>query len=252
MARRQIGTGVRSPVPRKYQRRQGPPCGGMAPMSQHRPHHHRIRRIRTAPDGAAARGQGLVELALILPIFLALTMGLLEFALAFNATLGVNRASQDGAHVASVAGARRGADCMILAEIDATLITPADTDRIRRVEIQRTALAGNVVYARNTWVRGGRTTCTLIDGSTLDVPYTRTTEGYPESQRCTILAGCATLTPARSTVDNVGVLVEYRYDWVTPLGALLPMLGEDAVAGGASGRGWTFQKRSVFRMEPDL
>lgn len=221
-------------------------------MSQHRSLHDRIRRLRTAPDGTAARGQGLVELALILPIFLAMTTGIIEFALAFNANLGVNRASQDGAHVASIAGARRGADCMVLREIDATLITPADTDRIRRVEIQRTALAGNVVYARNIWLRGGSTTCTLADGSTISVPYTRSSEGYPESQRCTILAGCATLTPARTTVDNVGVLVEYRYDWVTPLGGLLPMLGEDAVAGGASGRGWTFQKRNVFRMEPDL
>jgi hypothetical protein len=56
------------------------------------------------------------------------------------------------------------------------------------------------------------------------------------------------MTPARSTVDNIGVMIRYRYTWVTPLGTLLPFVGGD----GTEGAGWTFQKRNIFRMEPNL
>ena len=48
-----------------------------------------------------------------------------------------------------------------------------------------------------------------------------------------MLAGCPTLTPARSTVDNVGVNIRYRHLWVTPLNALYGFF-----AGGDTG--WTF------------
>jgi len=44
------------------------------------------------------------------------------------------------------------------------------------------------------------------------------------------------------------VLIQYRYDWITPLGTLMPMVGGDRNAS----HGWTFQKRNVFRMEPNL
>jgi hypothetical protein len=190
----------------------------------------------------------VTEFALLLPILLALVMGILEFAVAFNATLGVNAASQSGAHMAAMVGNTAAADCLILREVDATLGPPNDDADIVAVEIQRTALAGNLVYARNEWVRSGSTSCRLPEGGTVSVPYTRTENGYPVEQRCTVVGGCPTLTPPRTTVDNVGVMVRYRYAWITPLGSVLRFLGGDA----ADAAGWTFQKRNVFRMEPSL
>jgi Flp pilus assembly protein TadG len=204
-----------------------------------------LRALRSRSEG---RGQALVEFALLIPLLFVLIMGLIEFALAFNATLGVNRASQNGAHMASIASNIQGADCLVLQQVEQDIHAPNRAANIQRVEIQRTALTGNVTYATSTWDRTGTTACQLNDGSTVDVPYTQTTNGYPVSQRCSVLLGCPSMTPPRSTVDNIGVMIRYRYTWATPLGTLLPFVGGD----GTEGAGWTFQKRNIFRMEPNL
>lgn len=194
------------------------------------------------------RGQGLVELALVLPMLVAVIFAVLEYALAFHAVLSVNQASQNAAHIAAIVGNMDGADCMILEEVERTVATPADRRRITEVAIQRTALAGNVVHAANTWLRSGSTTCTHPDGTTTTVPYSLVSQGYPDTQRCMVLSGCPAMTPPRSTVDNVGVMVAYGHPRTTPLGSVLPMLGGAEPADD----GWTFRKRNIFRMEPVL
>ena len=59
--------------------------------------------------------------------------------------------------------------------------------------------------------------------------------------------GCPTLSPARTTVDTIGVQITYDYAWKTPLGSVMGLLG-----GSMSRRLWTFTDRNVFRMEPIL
>jgi hypothetical protein len=175
-------------------------------------------------------------------------MALLELGLALNASLGVNRASQNGAHVAATAGSMAGADCLILGQIEHDVSVPNDPERIIEVVVERTALAGNQSYAQQTWVRSGESMCTMPDGTSVSVPYTLTTNGYPEAQRCPVLAGCPELSPPRSTVDNIGVRVRYRHDWATPLNDALDLIASN---GGGSG-GWTFEQRNIFRVEPTL
>jgi hypothetical protein len=182
------------------------------------------------------------------PLFMALLFGLIEFALAFNSTLTINHASQEAARTASIAGNMLGADCMILQGIEGDVTAPNDKRHISTVEVQRTALTGNTIYARNVWTRTGSTTCDIGSGP-VTVPYTLTTAGYPESGRCNMLAGCPAMGANRDTVDNIGVQITFRYTWVTPLGAILEYL-DGGHAHTASG--WTFQKRNVFRMEPLL
>jgi hypothetical protein len=195
-------------------------------------------------------GQGLVEFALVIPIVVVMLMALLETALALNASLAVNRASQHGAHLAASAGNIAGSDCLILTEIEQDMGVPNAAANIIEVIIERTALAGDTSFAQQTWNRSGATDCTMPDGSTQPVPYTLITAGYPEAQRCTVLGGCPSLTPARTTVDSIGVGIRYRHDWVTPLNGALNLL----VTGGAGSDsgGWDFQQRNIFRMEPTL
>jgi hypothetical protein len=195
-------------------------------------------------------GQGLVEFALVIPIVVVMLMALLETALALNASLAVNRASQHGAHLAASAGNIAGSDCLILTEIEQDMGVPNAAANIIEVIIERTALAGDTSFAQQTWNRSGATDCTMPDGSTQPVPYTLITAGYPEAQRCTVLGGCPSLTPARTTVDNIGVGIRYRHDWVTPLNGALNLL----VTGGAGSDsgGWDFQQRNIVRMEPTL
>jgi len=185
-------------------------------------------------------------------MLLLVFMGVLEFSLALNASLAVNRASQHGAHVAASAGNLAGADCLILDAVEDALGTPNSVDRISDVLIERTAMAGDQVYASQHWRRGGKTACTYPDGSEVEVPYTRVGDAYPESQRCTVLAGCPLMTPPRSTVDNIGVTVRYTHAWVTPLNGALDMVVPGGGAGGGSSTGWSFEQRNIFRMEPTL
>ena len=62
---------------------------------------------QTATDRGRS-GQALVEFALVMPLLMLLVMALFELALLFNAFLGVNRESQDGAHLAAISGPLRG------------------------------------------------------------------------------------------------------------------------------------------------
>lgn len=69
--------------------------------------------------GAGDRGQALVELALILPIFLLLVFGSLEIGRVMNAWIMVTQASREGARV-SAAQCSRNPACSALVDTDIT------------------------------------------------------------------------------------------------------------------------------------
>lgn len=196
------------------------------------------------PRSRRQRGQALLEFAIVLPVLMLMVTGIIEFALAFNSSLGINRASQNAALVAAEAGNLPGADCMILTRIEQDINAPIDRNEILGVNIQRTNPSGTTVFAQNSYVRGGVTNCIMADGTPISVPYTSTGSGYPVSQRCSIQAGCPTMTPTRTTVDTIGVQVSLRYHLRTPLSAVMGMFG-----GGTSGT-MDFTMRNAFRMEP--
>jgi hypothetical protein len=200
-------------------------------------------------------GQTLVEFALVIPFLVVLFMALLEMALALNASVAVTRASQHGAHIAASAGNTLGADCLILASVEGDLGIPNDARKISEVVIERTSGAGEFALAWQTWRRIGSTDCQLPDGSPVKVPYSLTFSSYPEDQRCSVLGGCPTMLPVntRTTVDNIGVTVRYRHDWVTPLNGALDFVGTIGGTGaGSSPGGWSFEQRNIFRIEPVL
>lgn len=204
--------------------------------------------------GRSQSGQTLVEFAMVIPMVVVLLMALLELALGLNASLAVNRASQHGAHMASSGGNILGTDCLILEKVEADLSVPNDPSRISEVVIERTALVGNLSYAQQRWGRYGQTDCVKPDGTTVKLPYTLAINGYPESQRCTVLGGCPSLSPPRSTVDNIGVIVRYTHQWVTPLNGALDLISPDGgtSGGGGGSSGWSFEQRNIFRIEPTL
>ena len=198
-------------------------------------------RCRTAAAPLPSRGiagQSLVEFALVFPIFVTMLMGIIEFAFVFNALLGVNFASRDAALAGAEAGDGLGADCVILKAVDDAIGAPTADDRIASVEIYKANANGVQVGASTIYTRGGSRTCAFIDGTTSVQPYTLTADGYTETSRCNILAGCV----SGGTVDNIGVRITYTHSWVTPLQNFI---------GGGSG-GLTFDRSSVMRMEPVL
>ena len=77
----------------------------------------------TALEGWIA-GVTLVEFAIVLPIFVTSLFAMIEFGVAFNAVLSINRASQAAALIAGQAGNDTSADCVILNRIEENLQAP--------------------------------------------------------------------------------------------------------------------------------
>jgi Flp pilus assembly protein TadG len=186
-------------------------------------------------------GQTLVEFALVFPLFLLMIFALIEFTFVFSGVLGISSATRDASLVAAEAGSQSGADCMALEAVDRAVGAPADENRIQSVTIYRADRNGvEIVGEANTWARGGSTSCP--NGST--IPYTRQTNGYPETSRCNYLSGCGVSHP---TLDTIGVRVTYLHAWVTPL-AGFPGPG----FGGQGGSGFSLSQSNSMRMEPVL
>jgi Flp pilus assembly protein TadG len=196
-----------------------------------------------------SRGQSMVEFALTIPIVLVVIVSLIEFAFVSNAFLSINYASRDAALIAAEAGNANGADCVILKKVDEDVTAPADPARITQVTIFQADQNGDQVgSAVNTYARTGSTTCNYPDNTSLTVPYSLSgAAGYPETQRCNVLAGCPLISHA--TLDMIGIQITYDYRWHTPFPGMVPLLKGGS---GPGGTGWTLVKSNAMRMEPVL
>jgi Flp pilus assembly protein TadG len=181
----------------------------------------------------------MVEFSLMFPIVILLFIGLVEFAVTFSVILNANYASRDAALMASEVGNDTGADCVILQTMDTALAGASDKDEIEEVRIFWSDGNGNELAA-NVYVRGGSTSCVFPGGVTITVPYTlQGTAGYPDFQRCTVLAGCG---GSHTGLDTIGVAITFHHAWLTPLADLVQ----------TSPGGVRFTRSNTMRMEPEL
>lgn len=163
--------------------------------------------------GRTDDGQSLVEFALVLPVVLIAIVGLVEFALAFNSRDSVFFAARDASMLAAEGGTVAGTDCVVLDRIERDIVSPARPVQVQTVTIFWSDRNGaELAGAENRYTRGGSTTCSYGNGTSLTVPYTLTTARYPEAARCDVLAGCGGTHP---TPDNIGVTISYTHRWVT-------------------------------------
>jgi Flp pilus assembly protein TadG len=182
------------------------------------------------------RGQALIEFALVLPVFLLLIFGVVEFGFLYNAAATVNFVSRVAALLAAEGGRTEGTDCMVLRAIERDMISPAVSSRISTVEIYWSDANGDQIASNaNVYTRTGSLTCAYAGGS-ITVPYTLSTERYPAAQRCDVLAGCG---GQHATVDDIGVRITYTHQWVTRFGQTIA-------------RSITFLRSTAVRMEPTL
>ncbi len=204
-----------------------------------------------------ARGQSLVEFALVLPIFMVLLLGTIEFGFVFNAVLSANHATRDASLVAAEAGSNAGADCVTIAKVLADMTAPVVSSNVTQIIIYRANVAGgpyggSYTGSGNVWNRGGTTDCSKYGGSA-SLPFTLATTNYPEGLpdlnydanegtggRCDYLNGCP--DNSHRTRDTVGVQISYTYNWHTPLGNFV----------GLPASGFTIVRSNEMRMEPIL
>jgi Flp pilus assembly protein TadG len=187
--------------------------------------------------GRSEKGQAIIEFALILPALLLLVLGLIEFSFVLNSRNTVLFASRDGSMLAAEGGSLDGTDCVVLKRIESDVVSPATSLRVQTVQIYWSDRNGDQIGSnQNVYTRGGTTSCTYADGTTITVPYTLTTGSYLESARCDVLAGCG---GSHTTVDTIGVRVTYQHFWLTSFARL-------------TGSGVTFTEASITRAEPQL
>lgn len=192
-----------------------------------------------------ARGQTLTEFALVFPLFIFLTFGVIEFAFLFNVVLALDNASRNAALLAAESGNSPGGDCVILQQVLQDVGAPADPSRVQTVTIYWADQSGQPKAGSSPTIYdpSGSTTCTYPDNSTITVPLRQIQNGYPEASRCNVLAGCGASHPG---LDVVGVKVSYRYRWVAPFSFAwliqLTLGGPDI----------TVERSNAMRMEPVL
>ena len=193
--------------------------------------------MRRGPTTSSERGQALVEFALILPVFVLVLFSVVEFGFVMNASNTLNYVSRVGAMLAAEGGQTAGTDCIILSAIERELTSPATPTRVSRIDIYWSDANGAQLGSNaNTYTRSGSTTCSFADGTSVTVPYTLSSPGYTEDERCDVLLGCG---GGHTTVDTIGVRITYTHQWVTAFGR--------NIAGPI-----TFQRSTAVRMEPTL
>ncbi len=151
--------------------------------------------------GDGERSQALLEFALVVPIFLILVFGIVDFGMGFKAYIAVTNATREGARFGAVgwpAGAYPG-DCNSSGADDSTVV------------------------AR---------TCSSLAANVNDVENVSVT--YEERNAVTGI----------QTGDSVVVTMTYRYNFMTPLGAML-----STFSGGSVPDTVTMESTADMRLE---
>jgi hypothetical protein len=174
--------------------------------------------VRRSRDGQ--RGQGMIEFAIIVPVFMLLLMGMLEFGFVFTHNLSLEYATREGARVGSSlsdgGSAATPATCTAIDQdiIDAVtkvLKSPGspilgDPNAVAWIKIWQSDASGNPVAGTiNTWMNKN-------DGSLTFTPPASPV--WPCTSRNSI-------PPS----DSIGVSLSYTYTMVTPLGAVEKFFG---------------------------
>jgi hypothetical protein len=182
--------------------------------------------------GEGQRGQGLVELGLILPIVLLVIATIAEFGLAFDDLLTVGYGSREGARVGSALAKGEVFDCSGGADpalVDATLVgavqrilkspgSGVDIGDIEEIRIFKATSAGAETPGRvNIWRYTGEQTGPEVDpgAGVIRIDFSPITQPWPACQRVN----------GGANPDSIGVTVVYRYRIVTPIGSILELLG---------------------------
>jgi len=208
-------------------------------------------------------GQALVEFALVIPVFLILFIGIIEFAFVFNAALGLNFATRNASLAGAEAGNRIGSDCEILASIQRSIGAPMDQTLIKSVTIfQADQTGSNASGLKDVWTysKGAKTACPTESNSNQTVDFTSSigwassyVTGTPPNTittkgvRCDVLSGCpikGSSPPSYAPLDSIGVSITYHYNYHTSLGNFLALPGW--------GSGFDLTWGNVNRMEPTL
>lgn len=183
------------------------------------------------------RGQGLVEFALLVPVFLTMLYGMLEFGTAFNHQLTLGYAVREGARIGAdlvngggTLGCSTGqspnadrVDGVIIEAVDRVLTSsgsPIPEAQVTKIRIYQADTAGrDTLGLGNDWVYSS-SLYTLPDGNQVNF-RPGTTQTWGACSRSNVLGHTASFTPAQ--IDSIGVSIQYTYRMLSPLGSTLSL-----------------------------
>jgi Flp pilus assembly protein TadG len=188
-------------------------------------------------------------MSILLPVYLMLLLGMLEFGLAFDHLLSISYASREGARVGAAltnGGGTLGCgtgqspnagsvDPQIAAAVERVLTSPGSLVEIQNVSQIRIYLAtstgAETTGKVNVWTYA-EGAGPIVDGSRVD--FIASSSPWTPCSRSNSL-------PAAS----IGVALVYRYDFTTPLGGIL------AIVGGHGQSSLPIQDKTVMAMNPN-
>lgn len=204
-------------------------------------------RLRTRRE--RSRGQSLVEFSVLVPAFMLLLFGMLEFGFVFTHNLTLEYATREGARTGA-ALADGGGNASVCATIDAQIIaavervltspgSPIDESHVTAIKIWKStaATAGNPgeplsAGQTSTWNYGTGGAPT-VDGFQLHYHETSSSSWTPCSRN------------NGASPDSVGVSLTYDYSMVTPLSSIARFFG-----GGASSGIIPMNDRTIMALNP--
>jgi Flp pilus assembly protein TadG len=188
-----------------------------------------IGHLRSRRRRERARGQSLVEFSVIVPVFLLILLGMLEFGFAFDQAMTITYASREGARsgAAFANGNTTSMPCATSTDVDKHIVAAVQrvlqgpgsritSSRISEIRIYKADSSGNQIGAQaNIWTFANNAG-PVVDGQPLD--WNPTTTNW---NACTRVNAWVGATPP----DSIGIRVQYTYDFVTPLSLITRFFG---------------------------
>jgi len=208
-------------------------------------------RIRSR-DREGQRGQGLVELALIAPIIIALFVSTAELGLIYGKVNSIGYASREGARTGSALAQGGVTDCTSgndPAEVDAAVVSAVerilkspdsgiDLARVEQIRIFKADSAGQEISPAyvNIWEHADNLGPRVdeVDGEEVRLDFRPLVVNWP-----------ACVRHNGAGPDSIGITVQYRYDYVTPLPVLV-----DALTNGSLQM--TLSETTVMALNPTV
>ena len=189
-----------------------------------------IARLRRQHD--PQRGQGIVEFALLVPVFMLLLLAMLEFGFLFDHTLTIQYASREGARVGSamvngggVPGCGTG-QSPAAADVDKNIVAAvtrvlnSDGSRVNPAEVPTITIyhadsnGNQIADHANVW-RYAPGSGPSVDGRPIGYTLAAGDTHWPACSRTNI----------GSPPDSIGVAMGYTYRLQTALGNVLGFFG---------------------------
>lgn len=182
-----------------------------------------------------ARGQALVEFSILVPVFMLILIGVLEFGFVFDEAMTITYATREGARSGAafangnsttmVCNTSADVDKYIVAAVQRVLEGPGSRvvpAKVSEIRIYNANNAGFQIGGQaNIWTPAAHSGPT-VDGRALD--FAQSASGWNACTRNNVWVG-------NTPPDSIGVSIRYRYEFVTPLSAIFGFFGPPGPAG---------------------